>query len=41
MLTQIVDSDLDLLSVGAPVEVVFESISDDITLPQFKLSVAS
>ncbi|MGF6602987.1 putative OB-fold protein [Paraburkholderia sp. GAS448] len=41
MLTQIVDSDLDQLGVGAPVEVVFESVSDDITLPQFKLSVAS
>jgi uncharacterized OB-fold protein len=39
MLTQIVDSDLDQVRIGAPVQAVFEPISDDITLPQFKLLV--
>jgi uncharacterized OB-fold protein len=39
MLTQIVDSDLGQVCIGAAVQVVFESVSDDITLPQFKLLV--
>jgi len=38
MLAQIVETDLDQVAVGAPVEVVFEPISPDFTLPQFKIS---
>jgi uncharacterized protein len=38
MLAGIVDSDVQRLSVGAPVEVCFERISDDIALPMFRLS---
>src|ERR1700675_2178016 len=37
MLAGIVDSDVEHLSVGAPVEVCFERISDDIALPMFRL----
>jgi len=38
MLAQIVDTALDQVAIGARVEVVFERISDDIQLPQFKIS---
>jgi uncharacterized OB-fold protein len=38
LLAGIVDSDMKHLSVGAPVEVCFERISDDIALPMFRLS---
>ena len=38
MLAGIVDSDLGRLAVGAPVEVRFERISDEITLPMFRLA---
>jgi len=37
VLTNIVDSDLEQLAIGAAVEVVFERVSDEITLPQFRL----
>lgn len=38
MLAQIVKSDLEQVAVGAHVDVVFEPISPDFTLPQFKIS---
>ncbi|WP_349605622.1 MULTISPECIES: Zn-ribbon domain-containing OB-fold protein [Cupriavidus] len=38
MLAGIVDADPDCLAVGAPVEVCFERISDDIALPMFRLT---
>ena len=37
MLTEIVDSSYVLLRVGSPVELVFEKISEEFSLPQFKL----
>lgn len=37
LITNIVDSALDKLAIGAPVTVVFEEASDEITLPQFRL----
>ncbi len=37
MLTEIVDSGLEHIAVGAEVEVVFESVGPDIVLPQFRL----
>ena len=37
MLANIVESKFDRVKCGARVEVVFEKISDDITLPQFKI----
>ncbi len=38
MLAQIVETDLDQVTIGAPVQVVFQRLSDDIQLPQFKIS---
>jgi uncharacterized OB-fold protein len=38
MLAGIVDSDVGRVSVGAPVEVCFERMSDDIALPMFRLT---
>ena len=38
MLAGIVDADLEHLAVGAPVEVCFERISDEIALPMFRLA---
>ena len=38
LLAGIVDSDMKRLAVGAPVEVCFERISDDIGLPMFQLT---
>lgn len=38
MLAGIVHSDVTRLSVGAPVQVCFERISDDIALPMFRLA---
>ncbi|MBR1301258.1 Zn-ribbon domain-containing OB-fold protein [Bradyrhizobium sp. AUGA SZCCT0042] len=38
LLAGIVDSDVEQLRVGVPVEVCFERISDDIALPMFRLS---
>lgn len=38
LLTNIVDSDISRISVGAAVTVCFERIDDDCTLPQFRLS---
>lgn len=38
MLAGIVDSDLGRLAVGAPVQVCFERISDEIALPMFRLA---
>lgn len=38
LLTNIVDSDISRVAVGAPVTVCFERIDDECTLPQFKLS---
>ncbi|MDM0113503.1 Zn-ribbon domain-containing OB-fold protein [Variovorax sp. J22R133] len=38
MLAGIVGSDFEHLAVGAPVEVCFENIADDIALPMFRLT---
>lgn len=38
MMANIIDSPLDQIQVGAPVEVVFEKANEEITLPQFKLA---
>jgi len=38
MLAGIVDSDVTRLAVGAPVQVCFERISDDVALPMFRLT---
>ncbi len=38
LLAGIVDADLERLAVGAPVQVCFERISDDIALPMFRLA---
>jgi hypothetical protein len=38
MLAQIVQTDLDQIAVDAPVEVIFEPVSPDFTLPQFKIT---
>jgi hypothetical protein len=36
MLTNIVDCELEEISVGMKVEVTFEDITEEITLPKFK-----
>ena len=38
MLAGLVDTDLERLAVGMPVQVCFERISDDISLPMFRLA---
>ena len=38
MLAGIVDSDLTRLAVGAPVQVCFERISEEVALPMFRLA---
>lgn len=38
MMGNIVNSRLEDIQIGAPVKVVFEKISDDMTLPQFELT---
>jgi uncharacterized OB-fold protein len=38
LLAGIVDSDLNRLAVGAPVQVCFERISDEVALPMFRLA---
>ncbi|MFM0222014.1 Zn-ribbon domain-containing OB-fold protein [Paraburkholderia dipogonis] len=38
MLAGIVDSDMERLAVGVPVQVCFERISDEIALPMFRLA---
>lgn len=38
MITNIVDSDLERVAVGAPVEVVFDVAGDDAALPRFVLT---
>jgi uncharacterized protein len=38
MLARIVNSDLECLAIGAPVQVCFERISDEIALPMFALA---
>jgi len=38
MLAGIVDSDLERLAAGAPVQVCFEPASDEIALPMFRLA---
>jgi uncharacterized OB-fold protein len=35
--TNIVETPFDALEIGLPVEVVFETVDDEVTLPQFKL----
>ena len=40
MLAGIVESDLQRLAIGAPVQVCFERISDEIALPMFRLTGA-
>ena len=37
LITNIVGDALDKVAIGAPVTVVFEQVSDEITLPQFRL----
>jgi uncharacterized OB-fold protein len=36
MMTNVVDSDFDALQVGMPLEVVFQTIADDVTIPVFR-----
>jgi uncharacterized OB-fold protein len=36
MLTNIIDCDLANLRIGMPVEVVFEDVTPEMTLPKFK-----
>jgi uncharacterized protein len=38
MLAGIVDADMDRLAVGAPVQVCFQRIGDDLVLPMFRLT---
>lgn len=38
MITNIVDSTMDKITIGARVKVVFEDITDEISLPQFQLA---
>jgi len=37
MLTRIIETPIDAVQVGAPVELTFEDINDLITLPQFRI----
>ena len=37
LVTNLVDAELSDVAIGAPVEVSFEKLSDEITLPQFRL----
>ena len=37
LVTNLVDADLADVAIGAPVEVTFEKMTDEITLPQFRL----
>lgn len=37
IITNLLDSDPQKVKLGSPVEVVFEEISDNVSLPQFKL----
>jgi uncharacterized OB-fold protein len=38
MITNIVDADHAALAIGLPVEVVWEDMSDDLSIPRFKLA---
>ena len=38
LLAGVVDSDLSRLAVGAPVQVCFERLTDEIALPMFRLA---
>jgi uncharacterized OB-fold protein len=40
MMSNIIDCDPNTVEIGMPVEVTFEDITEEITLPQFKLSQA-
>lgn len=37
LMANVIEGDLSRLAVGAPVSVIFEKISEEITLPQFRL----
>jgi len=39
LMANLVQSDLSRIAIGAPVSVVFEKVSDDISLPQFRLTI--
>lgn len=41
MMSNIVDADPTTLEIGQPVEVVWEAMSDSVTVPRFKISDAS
>ena len=41
MMTNIVDCDVDLVRIGAPVSVVFEDIADNVSIPLFRLDAGS
>ena len=36
MMTNVVDCDFDALEIGMPLEVLFQEISDDVTIPVFR-----
>lgn len=37
MVSNLIDTDCDVIQIGMPVEVVFEQVDDEITLPKFKV----
>lgn len=39
--TSLVDSPPDAIRIGAPVDVVFEDLSDEVTLPRFRLTCST
>jgi len=41
MMTNIVDCDIEVIRVGAPVSVVFEDIADNVSVPLFRLDTGS
>lgn len=41
LMTNIVDCDVEAVSVGAPVSVTFENIADNVSIPLFKLDAES
>jgi len=36
MMTNVVDCDFDALEIGTPLEVLFQEISEDVTIPVFR-----
>jgi hypothetical protein len=41
MLSNLVDADVEAIRIGDPVEVVFDAVTDDITLPRFRPAPAA